>query len=404
MSLPTYEQPKKSWLSLPSNPVTRLKQSLFFNVQNSPYTKTRDEILGDIDVRHRHDNQEFLELRKAAVDLMAVGELSGTYKTVDYVIPEPEKEKRRGEDDDDSDDDSDEEEAGEAGPSGLSEGGVVEETVVPEPSSSQAGPSGSAREGLFRPCSEESYELLSYLPLPFTKPCTVYRTGYVCETAASVLNALLGFNVVPLTRVTTVKGKLGSLIELDDDAIAAFEYFKANGEENTPEWLNLEIQKLAVVDWLCRNMNRTPGNWYINDTTKQILGNGLDTGYDSCFPYKHPWMFRWNLPAKVTSAPWSEEIRAQVVPLLTSQEWWQVASDALYHTFFDNHDDFEEGFWNSQWAIFRGQAYLLLSNLLRKDSTPDDLSRGHPKLMIAYDGGMDKAQRGVELYIEPKGK
>jgi hypothetical protein len=399
MSLPTYEQPKKSWLSLPTNPVTRLKQSLFFNVQNSPYTRSRDEILREIDMRHRHDTQEFLELQKAAVDLVAVGELSGTYKTVDYVIPEPEKDKGQGGDNDDSEDDSDDDEVVEAGPSG----GAIEE-AIPEASSSLAGPSGSGREGLFRPCSEESYELLSYLPLPFTKPCTVYRTGYVCEAAASVLNALLGFNVVPLTRVTSVKDKLGSLLELDDDAIAAFEYFKANGEENTPEWLNLEIQKLAVVDWLCRNMNRTPGNWYINTATEQIHGNGLDTGYDSCFPYKHPWMFRWNLPGKVTSAPWSEEIRARVVPLLTSQEWWQVASDALYHTFFDNHDDFEEGFWNSQWAIFRGQAYLLLSNLLRKDSTPDDLSRGHPKLMIAYDGGMDKAQRGVELYIEPKGK
>ncbi|KAG5368958.1 hypothetical protein CJU90_1206 [Yarrowia sp. C11] len=396
MSLPTFEQPKKSWLSLPSNPVTRLKQSLFFNVQNSPYVKSRDEILGEIDTRHRQDTHDFLELQKAAVDLMAVGELSGTYKTVDYVIPEPEKEKG-----DDSDDDSDDEEEEEDMPKAGSSGGVTGEETDP---GSQAGPSGSSgREGLFRPCSEESYELLSYLPLPFTKPCTVYRTGYVCEAAASVLNALLGFNVVPLTRVTSVRGKLGSLIELDDNAIAAFEYFKANGEDNTPEWLNLEIQKLAVVDWLCRNMNRTPGNWYINAATEQIHGNGLDTGYDSCFPYKHPWMFRWNLPTTVTSAPWSEEIRARVVPLLTSKEWWQVASDALYHTYFDNHDDFEEGFWNSQWAIFRGQAYLLLSNLLRKDSTPDDLSRGHPKLMIAYDGGMDKAQRGVELYIEPKG-
>lgn len=389
MSLPTYTQPKKSWLSLPSNPVTKLKQSLFFNVANNPYPRSRDEILSEIDTRHRHDTKEFLELQKAAVDLIAVGELSGTYKTVDYVIPEVESKSREEEDDEE---DSDE------------EGEVVEEPEVEAgPSGSVAGPSqGDGESALFRPCAEESYELLSYLPLPFTKPCTVYRTGYVCEAAASVLNSLLGFNVVPLTRVTRVKGKLGSLIQLDDEAIAAFEYFKTNPEtESIPEWLNLEIQKLAVVDWLCRNMNRTPGNWYINSTTQEIHGNGLDTGYDSSFPYKHPWFFRWNLPTQVTSAPWSEEIRARVVPLLTSQEWWGVASDALYHTFFDNHDDFEEGFWNSQWAIFRGQAYLLLSSLLHKSSSPDDLSRGHPKLMIAYDGGMDKAQRGVELYIEP---
>lgn len=378
MSLPTHQKPAAGgWLKMPALPtgkVTKLQGSLFFS-KNTNYTKPEADIIQEVGVRHAKDNEGFVNLRRAVKDIEPDLQMPGTYHTKGEVTGEP----------------------------------------------ATAGSSADAgSNGLFRAADEERWEVTSWIPVTFARPCTVYRTGYVNEAGASVLNALLGFDVVPLTRATKIKGRLGALMVHEPDFVPAFQFFQdhpweakdGEGAEGQFRWteksrqqFTLEVQKLAIVDWMCRNLNRTPGNWYVRvvDTEEvEIRGSGPDTGFAQTFPYKHPWVMRWGLPDKVLQAEWAEELKQQVVPLLTSREWWGIASDALYHTQFDHHNDFEEGFWNSQWAIFRGQAYLLLNDLTRENGSPLRLSKGHPKLMIAHHGGMQKVQAGVELYIEPK--
>jgi len=98
------------------------------------------------------------------------------------------------------------------------------------------------------------------------------------------------------------------------------------------------------------------------------------------FPHEHPrgwrsytygWLF---LPVGVIGRPFSERIRRELLPLLTSKEWWEETTFQL-RKLFALDPDFHPKMFARQMAVVKGQAWNIVQSLKHSDEGPLELTR-----------------------------
>ncbi|CAG8646891.1 4476_t:CDS:2, partial [Paraglomus brasilianum] len=111
------------------------------------------------------------------------------------------------------------------------------------------------------------------------------------------------------------------------------------------------------------------------------IDNGLS------FPFKHPdqwrsypygWLF---LPDSLVGQPFAGNTRNHFLSLLTSQVWWKETIADL-RALFSMDDDFDEGMFNKQIAVLKGQAWNIVETLTQPDQGPLDLCNKENVIVI----------------------
>ncbi|KZO97570.1 hypothetical protein CALVIDRAFT_479867 [Calocera viscosa TUFC12733] len=98
------------------------------------------------------------------------------------------------------------------------------------------------------------------------------------------------------------------------------------------------------------------------------------------FPHQHPkgwrsypygWLF---LPVAIIGRPFSERTRRQLLPLLSSPEWWAETRFQL-RKIMAVDPDFNEKLFNRQMAVMKGQGWNIVQSLQHVDEGPLELTR-----------------------------
>ncbi|KAG0206531.1 phosphatidyl inositol kinase [Mortierella sp. NVP41] len=104
------------------------------------------------------------------------------------------------------------------------------------------------------------------------------------------------------------------------------------------------------------------------------IDNGL------AFPFKHPdswrsypygWLF---LPRPLISQPFTKATRDHFLPLLSSPVWWREMIADL-RQLFSIDSDFDQGMFDKQMAVMKGQGWNIVETLKNQDHGPMDLCR-----------------------------
>ncbi|CEP25253.1 LSB6 [Cyberlindnera jadinii] len=212
--------------------------------------------------------------------------------------------------------------------------------------------------GVFKPKDEEPYGPLSpkwtkwlhrnLFPCFFGRSCLIPNLGYVCESAASLLDRQLLSNIVPYTDIVSIssdsfyysfwertsskplRAKVGSLqLFLNDyeeadkflskhplpgsgwllhglqqDSLPSLRFRDEVDDDTTPQFrwtpdvlqqFREELEKLVILDYIMRNTDRGLDNWMIKLTWETTLAGesvpklkigAIDSGL--AFPWKHP--------------------------------------------------------------------------------------------------------------------
>ncbi|SCU78754.1 LAME_0A05666g1_1 [Lachancea meyersii CBS 8951] len=292
--------------------------------------------------------------------------------------------------------------------------------------------------GVFKPKDEEPYGPLSpkwtkwahrtFFPCFFGRSCLIPNLGYVCESAASVLDELLGTNLVPHTEIVSlmsknfydtkrawltteprVRHKTGSFqrfVEGYEGAGEFFEKYPFPGhyrDRPQPEsqdrfsWnartlaaFRIEVEKLIVLDYIMRNTDRGLDNWMVKvsqlpDKSWEIKLAAIDNGL--AFPWKHPdewrsfpygWLY---LPVNILAQPFLEATRRHFLPLLTSTRWWETCFIEMTAQ-FGCDAEFKGRMWKKQWSVLKGQAFNVVETLKNPTQGPLELVRRTRTLVI----------------------
>ncbi|KAL2083103.1 hypothetical protein ACEWY4_020876 [Coilia grayii] len=332
---------------------------------------------------------------------------------------------------------------------------AIEEGIFPERISQGSSGSYFVKDvhgkniGVYKPKSEEPYGQLNpkwtkwlqklCCPCCFGRDCLLLNQGYLSEAAASLVDQRLQLNIVPKTRVVylasetfnysaidrvKVKGKrlamekvpkvgqrfhriglppkVGSLqvfVEGYKDADYWLRRFEAEPlPESTNQQLQLQFERLVVLDYIIRNTDRGNDNWLIKYDWPADKGGSKDIEWvmvkepiiklaaidnGLAFPIKHPDSWRaypfywaWLAQAKV---PFSAETRDLVLPRLTDPTFIRHLEDDLYQL-FKKDPGFDRGQFHKQLAVMRGQI-LNLTQALREDRSPLQLVQMPPVVM-----------------------
>uniref|UniRef100_A0A3Q2VTX1 Phosphatidylinositol 4-kinase type 2 n=3 Tax=Haplochromini TaxID=319058 RepID=A0A3Q2VTX1_HAPBU len=168
--------------------------------------------------------------------------------------------------------------------------------------------------------------------------------------------------------------------------------------ENTNRQLQLQFERLVVLDYIIRNTDRGNDNWLLKyDCPMDTVGNrdtdwvvvkdpiiklaAIDNGL--AFPLKHPDSWRaypfywaWLPQAKV---PFSQEIREIVLPKLSDPNFIKDLEEDLYEL-FKKDPGFDRGQFHRQVAVMRGQI-LNLCQALKDGKTPLQLVQMPPVIV-----------------------
>uniref|UniRef100_A0A3Q0SME2 Phosphatidylinositol 4-kinase type 2 n=1 Tax=Amphilophus citrinellus TaxID=61819 RepID=A0A3Q0SME2_AMPCI len=168
--------------------------------------------------------------------------------------------------------------------------------------------------------------------------------------------------------------------------------------ENTNRQLQLQFERLVVLDYIIRNTDRGNDNWLLKyDCPMDPVGNrdtdwvvvkdpiirlaAIDNGL--AFPLKHPDSWRaypfywaWLPQAKV---PFSQEIRELVLPKLNDPNFIKDLEEDLYEL-FKKDPGFDRGQFHRQLAVMRGQI-LNLCQALKDGKTPLQLVQMPPVIV-----------------------
>nr|XP_006001890.1 PREDICTED: phosphatidylinositol 4-kinase type 2-alpha [Latimeria chalumnae] len=303
--------------------------------------------------------------------------------------------------------------------------------------------------GVFKPKNEEPYGHLNpkwtkwlqklCCPCCFGRDCLVLNQGYLSEAGASLVDQKLELNIVPRTKVVyfasetfnysaidRVKSrgkklalekvpkvgqrfhriglppKVGSFqlfVEGYKDADYWLRRFEADPlPENTNRQLQLQFERLVVLDYIIRNTDRGNDNWLVkydcpmdNTNTREVdwvlvkepiiklaaIDNGL------AFPLKHPDSWRaypfywaWLPQAKV---PFSQEIKDLVLPKISDPNFIKDLEEDLYEL-FKKDPGFDRGQFHKQVAVMRGQI-LNLTQVLKDGKSPLQLVQTPPVMV-----------------------
>ncbi|CUS20733.1 LAQU0S01e13432g1_1 [Lachancea quebecensis] len=292
--------------------------------------------------------------------------------------------------------------------------------------------------GVFKPKDEEPYGPLSpkwtkwahrtFFPCFFGRSCLIPNLGYVCESAASVLDELLGTGLVPHTDTIALMSqnfydkrrawfateprklhKTGSFQLFVKDYVGAGEFLDKypfpgmfrervdNGQEKEFHWneqtletFRLKLEKLIILDYIMRNTDRGLDNWMIRvrklpDNTWDLELAAIDNGL--AFPWKHPdewrsfpygWLY---LPVNILAQPFSESTRRHFLPLLTNKKWWENCHSQLREQ-FSRDAEFKTRMWKKQWSVLKGQAFNVVETLKNPTQGPLELVRRTRTLVI----------------------
>ncbi|KAJ8001539.1 hypothetical protein DPEC_G00170540 [Dallia pectoralis] len=302
--------------------------------------------------------------------------------------------------------------------------------------------------GVFKPKNEEPYGQLNpkwtkwlqklCCPCCFGRDCLVLNQGYLSEAGASLVDQKLELNIVPRTKVVYLASesfnysaidrvksrgkklalekvpkvgqhfhriglppKLGSFqifVESFKDADFWLRRFEAEPlPENTNRQLQLQFERLVVLDYIIRNTDRGNDNWLLKYDCPMDQGNrdsdwvvvkdpiiqlaAIDNGL--AFPLKHPDSWRaypfywaWLSQAKV---PFSQEIRELVLPKLADPNFIKDLEEDLYEL-FKKDPGFDRGQFHKQVAVMRGQI-LNLSQAMKDGKTPLQLVQMPPVIV-----------------------
>ncbi|VDL62226.1 unnamed protein product [Hymenolepis diminuta] len=307
---------------------------------------------------------------------------------------------------------------------------------------------------VFKPKDEEPYGKLNpkwtkwmhklCCPCFFGRSCLVPNQGYLSEVAASLVDERMGLNIVPTTRVVKLASKTfnyGAAARAASKTkqrvadrfpdlgrhfhrlglppkVGSFQLF-ASGCQDAYYWLNrfnaeslpeetqkslqLQFEKLVVLDYIIRNTDRGNDNWLIryekpeeSEAAQSPQENGdvpststsqapspkeipkvtvvaIDNGL--AFPFKHPDEWRaypfywaWLPMAKI---PFSECICEHVLPRISDAHFVNELVRDLYKL-FKTDPGFDRRTFEKQMAVMRGQM-LNLQRALRERKTPLEL-------------------------------
>ncbi|KAM4607800.1 phosphatidylinositol 4-kinase type 2-alpha-like [Polymixia lowei] len=303
--------------------------------------------------------------------------------------------------------------------------------------------------GVFKPKNEEPYGQLNpkwtkwlqklCCPCCFGRDCLVLNQGYLSEAGASLVDQKLELNIVPKTKVLYLASetfnynaidrvksrgkrlalekvpkvgqrfhriglppKVGSFqlfVEGYKDADHWLRRFEAEPlPENTNRQLQLQFERLVVLDFIIRNTDRGNDNWLIKYDYPMDTGGIRDTDWvvvkdpivklaaidnGLAFPLKHPDSWRaypfywaWLPQAKV---PFSQEIRELVLPKLNDPNFIKDLEEDLYEL-FKKDPGFDRGQFHKQISVMRGQI-LNLSQALKDAKTPLQLVQMPPVIV-----------------------
>ncbi|XP_030044977.1 phosphatidylinositol 4-kinase type 2-alpha [Microcaecilia unicolor] len=303
--------------------------------------------------------------------------------------------------------------------------------------------------GVFKPKNEEPYGQLNpkwtkwlqklCCPCCFGRDCLVLNQGYLSEAGASLVDQKLELNIVPRTRVVYLASetfnysaidrvkargkrlalekvpkvgqrfnriglppKVGSFqlfVEGYKDADYWLRRFEAEPlPENTNRQLQLQFERLVVLDYIIRNTDRGNDNWLIKYDYPMDSTSAQDTGWvvvkepiikiaaidnGLAFPLKHPDSWRaypfywaWLPQAKV---PFSQEIKDLIMPKISDPNFVKDLEEDLYEL-FEKDPGFDRGQFHKQIAVMRGQI-LNLTQVLKDGKSPLQLVQTPPVIV-----------------------
>ncbi|XP_064630912.1 phosphatidylinositol 4-kinase type 2-alpha-like isoform X1 [Lineus longissimus] len=270
-------------------------------------------------------------------------------------------------------------------------------------------------------------------PCCFGRSCLVLNQGYLSEAGASLVDQKLQLNVVPKTKVVRLASetfnysaidraksrtkknlserfpelgrkfhrlglppKTGSFQQFVNSYRDADFWLRRFDSESLPESTATQFQhlfeRLVVLDYIIRNTDRGNDNWLIKYDKSEVQDHeedddeewslvkppeisiaAIDNGL--AFPFKHPdewraYPYHWAwLP--MAKKPFSEEIKALVLPQLSDMNFVQDLCDELYEL-FKTDKGFDKRTFEKQMSVVRGQI-LNLTQALKDGKSPVQL-------------------------------
>ena len=305
--------------------------------------------------------------------------------------------------------------------------------------------------GVFKPWDEEPYsefnpkwvKLLhrTCCPCLFGRGCLMPNVGYISETAASMIDRHFGLGIVPRTEIVNLtspsfnhgwftsepKTKIGSFQLYVNGLLPSQETVKLLSIAQTryPHVafaLQLEFEKLVVLDYLIRNTDRSWDNWLLcvewrDVETNSILSTyplppadlpetakpnikviGIDHGL--AFPWKHPDQWRsypysW-IDLELAQTPFSEHLKAHLLPILRDASNWDLLIDTLLSPIFKQENTFSDRLFRRQMSVLRGQMRNLLV-ALEAGYSPYQLVKQLPDIRLEADDEMFAHRYGARL-------
>ncbi|KAM4032800.1 phosphatidylinositol 4-kinase type 2-alpha [Anomaloglossus baeobatrachus] len=302
---------------------------------------------------------------------------------------------------------------------------------------------------VFKPKTEEPYGQLNpkwtkwlqklCCPCCFGRDCLVLNQGYLSEAGASLVDQKLELNIVPRTRVVYLASETFNYSAIDrvksrgkrlalekvpkvgqrfnriglPPKVGSFQLFVKGYKdadywlrrfeaeplpENTNRQLQLQFERLVVLDYIIRNTDRGNDNWLIkydypmeNAAARDsdwilvrepiIKIAAIDNGL--AFPLKHPDSWRaypfywaWLPQAKV---PFSQEIKELILPKISDPNFVKDLEEDLYEL-FKKDAGFDRGQFHKQIAVMRGQI-LNLTQALKDGKSPLQLVQTPPVIV-----------------------
>lgn len=302
---------------------------------------------------------------------------------------------------------------------------------------------------VFKPKDEEPYGPLSpkwtkwlhrnLFPCFFGRSCLIPNLGYICESAASLLDRRLKTNIVPFTDIVELKSdafyysywdspyaKVGSFqlflkdyMEADkflnkyplpnsngwrlpsiyNERIYSHSSSNSNSDDSEDvekfEWndevllqFRQELEKLVILDYIMRNTDRGLDNWMIkiewikSDITGKkspVLKIGaIDSGLS--WPWKHPdewrsYPFGWLFLPASLIGQPFQEVTRNHFLRILTDKTWWEESLVVFRDLFAKDDDFNEKMFKKQWSVMKGQAFNVVETLKNPTFGPLDLAR-----------------------------
>lgn len=325
--------------------------------------------------------------------------------------------------------------------------------------------------GVFKPKDEEPYSNMnpkwskwlhrSCFPCCFGRSCVMVGTGYLSETAASVVDRFLGLDLVPRTEIqalgaasfyysigdwwqarkraqaetadgslyTFYREKIGSFqIFVEDfrDAEAVLKEFDENkllGKELKDVFYG-EFEKLVILDYAIRNTDRGLDNllvrvdWVEDLEAQDVVVEGVPQHYSSikpvvkaaaidnglAFPYKHPdnwrtYPFGW-AKLEYVQRPFSPRFASRVLAVLADRDNWDELVEQL-RLVFKQDEQFRERHFQRQMSVLRGQLRNIV-DVLQAGGTPQDLLNMEPLLIQEQEEYFHDVRKATQAFPPKK--